>query len=194
MVIWSDLSWSETWIISRYKNRLGCCDKSMTCVQTNALGDAICENVLQVRDIGAPKPRFWRGPDQLQLAGTRENDQPAGEIWKNELLCWSQNRKNSKDCLHKLTSCIKSWYKSGPETLWFVKEFLESWHLPLRELNFGRQNSESTVQGIGQRKKNNNTGFRLVTLWCKNDDSKPDKDSSWTVKQKGAKQYHLDPT
>ena len=32
----------------------------MTCVQTNALGDAMCENVLQTLDIGVPKPRFGR--------------------------------------------------------------------------------------------------------------------------------------
>ena len=52
----------------------------MTRVQTNGVGDAICENVLQILDIGAPKPRFSKGPDQLLLAGTRENDPPAGEI------------------------------------------------------------------------------------------------------------------
>ena len=52
----------------------------MTRVQTNGLGDAICENVSQILDIGAPKPRFRKGPDQLLLAGARENDQPAGEI------------------------------------------------------------------------------------------------------------------
>ena len=79
-MISSDLSRSETWIISIYKNRLDCCDKFMTCVQTNGLGDAICENVLQLLDIGAPKPRFCKGPDQLLLAGTMEKDQPAGEI------------------------------------------------------------------------------------------------------------------
>ena len=107
MMIWLDLSWSKTWIISRYKNRLDCCDKSMTCVQTNALGDAICENVLHILDIGAPKPRFWRGPDQLLLAGTSENDQPAGEIWANEPLCWCQNCKNTIDCLRKLSGSWK---------------------------------------------------------------------------------------
>ena len=42
----------------------------MTRVQTHGLGDAICENVLQILDIGAPKPRFGTGPDQLLLAGT----------------------------------------------------------------------------------------------------------------------------
>ena len=84
VVIWSDLSWSETWIFSRYENRLNGCDNSMTWIQTNALGDAICENVLQILDIGAPKPRFWKGPDQLLLAGTLENDRPAGETWENE--------------------------------------------------------------------------------------------------------------
>ena len=46
----------------------------------NALGDAIFENVLQILDRGAPKPRFLKGPDQLLLAGARENDPPAGEI------------------------------------------------------------------------------------------------------------------
>ena len=49
-------------------------------VQTNALEDAICENVLHILDIGAPKLRFRRGPDQLLLAGARENDQASGEI------------------------------------------------------------------------------------------------------------------
>ena len=61
MVIWSDLSWSETWKISRYKNGLDRFDKFMAWVQTNGLGDAICENVHQILDIGAPKPRFWKG-------------------------------------------------------------------------------------------------------------------------------------
>ena len=52
----------------------------MTRVQTNGVGDAICENVRQFVHRGAPKPRFWKGPDQLLFAGTWENDQPAGEI------------------------------------------------------------------------------------------------------------------
>ena len=69
MLLWSGLSRSETWITSRYQNLLDCCHKLMTCVQANALGDAICENVLQILDIGPPKPRFWKGPDQLLLAG-----------------------------------------------------------------------------------------------------------------------------
>ena len=63
-----------------YKNLLDCYNKSMTCVQTNALGDAIFDNDLQILDIGTPKPKFLMGPDQLRFAGTRENDQPAGEI------------------------------------------------------------------------------------------------------------------
>ena len=29
----------------------------------------ICDNVLQFLDTSAPKPRFWKGPDQLLLAG-----------------------------------------------------------------------------------------------------------------------------
>ena len=59
----------------------------MTRVQTNGVGDAICGNVLQILNIGAPKPRFEKGPDQPLLAGTMENDPPAGEIWENEFLC-----------------------------------------------------------------------------------------------------------
>ncbi len=55
----------ETWITSTYKNSLDGCDKSMPCDQTNAVGDSIGERVLQILDIGDPKPRFWRGPDQL---------------------------------------------------------------------------------------------------------------------------------
>ena len=80
-MIWFALSWSETW---------NCCEKLMTRVQTSALGDVIWKNVLQIVDRGAPKPRFWKGPDQLLLAGPSENDQPPAEIWENELLCWSQ--------------------------------------------------------------------------------------------------------
>ena len=52
----------------------------MTRVQTNGVGDAICENVLQILDTGVPKPRFGKGPEQLLLAGAKENDPPAGEI------------------------------------------------------------------------------------------------------------------
>ena len=59
MVIWSDLIRSETWVISRYKNRLGCCDKCMACVQVNALEDAMCKRVIHILDTAAPKPRFW---------------------------------------------------------------------------------------------------------------------------------------
>ena len=101
MVIRSDLSWSETWMISRYKNLLDRRDKSMACVQENALADAICETVLQILDPGAPKPKYWKGPDQLLFAGTRANAQPAGEIWGNEPLCYSKNCKIPINCLHK---------------------------------------------------------------------------------------------
>ena len=46
---------------------MDCCDKFMTCVQTNALGDAICENVLQIlvlRNLGFEKVQvnfYWQG-------------------------------------------------------------------------------------------------------------------------------------
>ena len=52
----------------------------MTQVQTNGVGDAICENVLQIVDIGAPNLRFRKGPTQLLLPGAWENDQAAAEI------------------------------------------------------------------------------------------------------------------
>ena len=52
----------------------------MTRVQTHGVGDAICENVLQILDTGAPKPRFRKGPDQLLLADTIGNDRPAAQI------------------------------------------------------------------------------------------------------------------
>ena len=52
----------------------------MTCVQTNALDAPICQGVLQILDINPPKPKFGKGPDQLLLAGTMENDQAAGQI------------------------------------------------------------------------------------------------------------------
>ena len=153
MVIWFDLSWSETWIIPKYKNLLNSYDKWMTRVQTNGVGDAICENVLQIVDTGVPKPRFWKGPDQRLFAGTYENDPPADEIWGNELLCWSQNCKNSTEGLRKWTCCNKSWSTSVPDTLWFVNMFAEMDHQTLQELNFGRQKSDSTLQGIRQMKK-----------------------------------------
>ena len=79
MVIWFDLSWSETWIISKYKKLLNCCDKSMTRVQTNALGDAICENVLQILDIGAPKPRFWKRSRSASIG--RDNGKWSAGWW-----------------------------------------------------------------------------------------------------------------
>ena len=59
---------------------LDCCHKSMTCVQTNALGDTMCENVLQIPDIGAPKPCFGKGPDEFLVAVTMENHQVPGQI------------------------------------------------------------------------------------------------------------------
>ena len=52
----------------------------MTRVRPNALGDAICQDDLQILDTGAPKPWFCNGPDQLLLAGTEENDPPDGAI------------------------------------------------------------------------------------------------------------------
>ena len=52
----------------------------MTRVQTSALGDTICEHVLQIVDRGTPKPRFRKGPDQLLLSRAKENDPPAGGI------------------------------------------------------------------------------------------------------------------
>ena len=42
----------------------------MARVQTNGVGDAICDNVLQFVDLGTRKPMFGKGPDQLLLAGT----------------------------------------------------------------------------------------------------------------------------
>ena len=71
-MIWLYLSWSETWIISRYKNRLECCDKFMTWVQTNALGDAICDNVIQFVDIVAPNLNFERLPISVYWQGHRK--------------------------------------------------------------------------------------------------------------------------
>ena len=40
----------------------------------------ICENVLQILDMTAPKPRFLRGPDQLLLQDTIESDPPEAPI------------------------------------------------------------------------------------------------------------------
>ena len=71
-MIWFDLSWSDTWIISKYKNLLDCYDKLMTRVQTNGVGDAICENVLQILDIDAPKPRFWGAQISFYWQGHRK--------------------------------------------------------------------------------------------------------------------------
>ena len=45
----------------------------MTCVQTNALGETICGNVLQTLDTYAPKPGFWIGTEQFPGAGARAN-------------------------------------------------------------------------------------------------------------------------
>ena len=116
-----DLVWlccSETSRIWIHKNLVDCCDISMTCVQTNALGDAFCENVLQILDICLPKPRYWRGPDQLLSARTRGNYQAAGQIWMTEPLCWSQNCDDSKGCLQKLASCIRTWQVPSNSDLW----------------------------------------------------------------------------
>ena len=63
-----------------YQNLLTRCDKSMTCVQTHAVGAPIRQHVLRILDIGGPKPRFGRGPDELLLAGTTGNDQPSNQI------------------------------------------------------------------------------------------------------------------
>ena len=46
------------WIISKYKNLFNSCDKTLTCVESNALEAPMCEIVLQIWDIDAPKPRF----------------------------------------------------------------------------------------------------------------------------------------
>ena len=86
MMISSDLSQSETLIVSRYKNSSDGCDKSMTCVQASALGYAICDHVLQALDIGVAKPRCWKGPYQLLLAGAMEPYQAAGQICGNDAL------------------------------------------------------------------------------------------------------------
>ena len=40
----------------------------------------ICENVPQILDMTAPKPRFLRGPDQLLLQDTIESDPPEAPI------------------------------------------------------------------------------------------------------------------
>ena len=54
----------------------------------------ICEGVFKILDIEAPKPRFWKSPDQLLLAGTMENDQAAGQIWED---IWTSNLMNFKN-------------------------------------------------------------------------------------------------
>ena len=58
MMIRSDLSCSETRIISRYTILLGCCDRTMTYIKSNALEAPICKNALQIWDAGAPKLRI----------------------------------------------------------------------------------------------------------------------------------------
>ena len=82
MTIRSDLSWSETRKISIYTSLLDCCDITTTYIKNNALEAPICERVLQLWDAGAPQPKFWRGPEQLLLAGAMRNYQQAGEIWE----------------------------------------------------------------------------------------------------------------
>ena len=67
-MIWLDLNWSEPWILSRYANHVGCGAKLMTRVEPNDVGDAICENVLQIVDIGAPNPRFWKGSRSASIS------------------------------------------------------------------------------------------------------------------------------
>ena len=130
VIIWAhrvrhstQISWSKTWIISRYANRLDCCDKLMTRVQTHDVGDAICENVLQIVDIGAPKPEFWKGSRSASIRR---------RIGKWSASCWDPREwasmlipelKNPKDCLRKWTSWRKSCSNSGPETPSFVTMF-----------------------------------------------------------------------
>ena len=40
----------------------------------------ICENVQQILDVTAPKPKLLTGPDQVLLADTLESDPPEAPI------------------------------------------------------------------------------------------------------------------
>ena len=51
-------------------------DELMTMVE-----GPICEHVLQILDMTAPKPRFWTSPEQLLLQDTIESDPPEAPIW-----------------------------------------------------------------------------------------------------------------
>ena len=87
------------------------------------LDGPICENVLQNLDMTTPKPRFWKGQDQLSLQDTMESGPPEAPIWAKsipsscmivicinengvrsaaDLPCEYQKWRNSTDCCYKL--------------------------------------------------------------------------------------------
>ena len=74
----------------------------------NALEKLICDNVLQILDIGAPTPRKFDDPNWFRLAGAQENDRRGGVVAGWSVL-----------------------WKHG-----FVNMFYRSWTDPIQNLSF----------------------------------------------------------
>ena len=102
--VWYDISWSETWIISIYNNRLGCCDKLTTRVQTHALEYAILM-LYTYWTSRLQHMHFGRVPINLQMDKIRQ-------------LVRSVRMSSYVDPRSKLTSCGNSWSTYAPETFW----------------------------------------------------------------------------
>ena len=170
MVLLSDLNWSETWIISIYKNRLDCCDKLMTRVQTHGVGDAICENVLQILHIGAPQPRFWKGPRSADVS--RDIGKCSASWWGLREcasmlipeLQESQRLFAQIDILHQKLIKIRS------RDILICERVLGKWTPTFPGVEFWK--SKIRFYRAGHKKKSAGTTnpiCRGITLWCENE-------------------------